>query len=131
MNLRSFVEGLTLEERDELLDILTQQSENSSTMPPHIEAEFSSSSDNTFTMHKPNSISSQNRKQAVQAKENTWVDEGEDRDIKTPEAKRTPRNRTPPQKVTVVCSACGKSFEEDKRFVFGEFTRCSSCAVRR
>lgn len=135
MNLRSFVEGLTTQEREELLDILTQQSELSSTMPPFIrntvkEEELRASSDNTFTMNKSIDPSSKKRKEAVKAKANTWTDTGEDSHIKTPEIQKTPRTRTPPRKVVVTCSACGKNFEEDSRFVYGEFMRCSSCASR-
>ena len=36
MNLENFVQGLTIQEREELLDILLQNTENSTTMPPHI-----------------------------------------------------------------------------------------------
>jgi hypothetical protein len=67
------------------------------------------------------------RRSIVQAGENTWVDEGEDRHIKTPEIKRTPRNRSAPKMREVKCSACGKVSKINAGLVFGEYYRCERC----
>jgi hypothetical protein len=132
MNLRNFVEGLTIEERTELLDILTENSLTWTTMPPHMEdiapQEVVDRKNKTedFTMHKNNSISNK-KKEPVVAKQNMWSDTGEDRNIVTPEITKTPRTRKPPAKKTVTCNACGKKESLNASLVYGEYYRCNSC----
>jgi len=67
------------------------------------------------------------RREAVRARKNEWTDNGEHRDIVTPEFEKTPRNRQAPKKVDLECDVCGRSFKEDSRFVYGERHRCSRC----
>ena len=90
------------------------------TMPPHIEKEFQeqrgtskhfsnmpppsvekahhilSVNSEDFTMTKNNV--KDKRKQKVSAKENTWVDTGEHKNIDTPAVQKTPRTRPKPKK---------------------------------
>ena len=132
MNLRNFVQGLTIEERTELLDILTEDSLTWTTMPPYIEDILSQevvhkkNKTEDFTMNKNNSITNK-KKEPVVAKENTWSDTGEDRHIKTPEIKATPRNRKPPKKKNVTCYVCGKKNSVNANLIYGEFYRCDNC----
>lgn len=135
MNLKNFVEGLTNSEREELFDILTNSLNTATTMPPHIVKEFEEKPQRVqedFTMHKdkPSSIKGQSRKQPVRARENTWTDTGEYREVETPETKRTPRNRLPPQKKEVTCHVCGKNSKVNANIVYGEYYRCDRCTGR-
>ena len=70
------------------------------------------------------------RKSAVKASKNQFVDEGEDKDIETPNVKPTPRNRRPPKKVQKTCHVCGKKFEILASLVSGEYIRCNRCIGR-
>lgn len=138
MNLKAFVQTLSLQEREELLNILTEDIAMWTTIPPHIQEEMegnATASENSeelleknsqdFTMHSD--ISNDNKKGPVKARKNAWTDSGEDRHIETPSAKRTPRTRRPPQQKDVVCSACGKKQTVNASLVFGEYYRCESC----
>lgn len=132
MNLRNFVQGLTIEERTELLDILTENSLTATTTPPYMEdilpqeVVHEKNKTEDFTMHKNNSITNK-KKEPVVAKENTWSDTGEDRNIVTPEITKTPRTRKPPAKKIVTCNACGKRESLNASLVYGEYYRCNSC----
>jgi hypothetical protein len=148
MNLKSFVDGLTLEERRELLDILTENSLSWTTMPPHIEEMLSNNNDQSepteedflkkntvdiedFSMKRQDNTSESKKKKKVQARENTWVDTGEDRHIKTPEKPLTPRTRKPPSKKEVQCHVCGKTRKVNASLVYGEYYRCDRCTGNR
>jgi len=129
MNLENFVQGLTIQEREELLDILLQNTENSTTMPPHIEKSTAVSVEKEdFTM-KPSNVKDA-RRQKVSAKSNTWTDTGEHKDISTPDITKTPRNRPAPKKKTVTCHICGKKNNVNASLTYGEFYRCDSCVGR-
>lgn len=132
MNLKAFVQTLSTKEREELFNILTEDTSNWTTRPPHIEEvvprENIASED--FVMHKPSVLSSNKRREAVRAESNTWTDEGEDRHIETPSIKRTPRTRKAPAKKNVTCHVCGKSQEINASLVYGEFYRCDRCTGR-
>ena len=78
-----------------------------------------------FTVNKD--LQQSRRREAVRARKNEWTDNGEHRDIVTPEFEKTPRNRQAPKKVDLECDVCGRSFKEDSRFVYGERHRCSRC----
>lgn len=134
MNLNTFVQTLTFEEREELLNILIEDSNNWTTQPPNIEWTTTTQSPQSkptvsedFTMNTGNSIKSTNKRTPVKAQKNTWSDTGEDRHIETPEITRTPRNRKPPAKKDVVCSACGKKDKVNSSLVYGEYYRCARC----
>jgi hypothetical protein len=78
-----------------------------------------------FTVNKE--LQQSRRRESVRARKNEWTDNGEHRDIVTPEFEKTPRNRQPPKKVDLECDVCGRAFKEDTRFVYGERHRCSRC----
>ena len=129
MNLENFVQGLTIQEREELLDILLQNTENSTTMPPHIkELVDTDTGKEDFTM-KPSNVKDA-RRQKVSAKSNTWTDTGEHRDISTPDVQKTPRNRPAPKKKKVRCHVCNKEHIVNASIVYGEYYRCDSCVGR-
>ena len=132
-----FIKTLTEEQRRALLKALSGGSfepetpdEPLNTHPPFIdgtrwqhEEPISKAVDGDFSMKK----GTRPRRSSVQAGENTWVDEGEDRHIKTPEVNKTPRNRPAPRKKEVKCSACGKVSTINASLVFGEYYRCDRC----
>lgn len=66
-------------------------------------------------------------KNPVRAKKNEWYDEGEFRDVETPKGERTPRNREKSKKVEVDCHVCGRSFQVDPRYIYGDYQRCNRC----
>lgn len=107
------------------------------TMPPHIrkemeerDAEQAKKTEPTdFAMNR-NPKKQKRRKVAVQAKANTWSDTGEHRDIKTPEASITPRNRVSAELVDMQCHVCNKSFKVNKNLVYGQYYRCDRCTGR-
>lgn len=103
-----------------------------STMPPHIREEFEneqSSNDTDFTMSK-NVKKQQRRKVAVKAKKNTWSDTGEHRDIETPQTAITPRSRASVDLVDMKCHLCNKTFKVNKSLVYGQYYRCDKCTGR-
>lgn len=134
MNLKAFVETLSVEERGELLSILTSHLDTVEPPTPTQKEAVSEKSqpaksniNEDFTMNTGNSIKSTNKRTPVQARKNTWSDTGEDRHIETPSVTRTPRNRKPPAKKDVVCSACGKKDKVNSSLVYGEYYRCERC----
>lgn len=82
-----------------------------------------------FTMRKDgnNALGKTGRKEPVKAKANTWTDTGEHKDVSTPDAARTPRNRVAPKKKKVRCHICGKDFTINASLVYGEYYRCDRC----
>ena len=68
-----------------------------------------------------------NRKTPVKFKRNQWTDDGELRDIETPQFQKTPRNRSKPNKQKVECHVCGKTFSINSNLIYGEFHRCNKC----
>ncbi len=82
-----------------------------------------------FTMRKDtgSTLDKTRRREAVKARANTWTDTGEHKDISTPEATRTPRNRPTPKKKDVTCHICGKKSKVNASLVYGEFYRCDRC----
>lgn len=132
MDLKALVESLTIKEREELLNILSESISTWTTMPPHIK-EMSEDNDSeekqNFVMNQ--SSSNTRSRQPVKAGNNTWVDTGESRDIETPEINKTPRNRKPPKKKSVTCHICGKHRKVNASLVYGEYYRCENCAGNR
>lgn len=135
MNLKSLVESLSTEEKEQLLDLLTENTDTWTTMPPHVAEELEKDVEETpkrrveedFTMHKPSSLKTNGRREAVRAGKNTWTDTGEHKDVQTPEVERTPRNRASPKKKKVRCHICGKDFTVNANLVYGEYYRCDRC----
>ena len=134
MNLKSLVESLSIEEKEQLLDLLTEDTSTWTTMPPHIVEEMEAETEDPpkrevedFTMHRTTNLKNNGRREAVRAGKNTWTDTGEHKDVQTPNVERTPRNRAAPQKKTVTCHVCGKKQKVNASLVYGEFYRCDSC----
>ena len=83
--------------------------------------------DEDFRVAQPSRLPSNGRREPVTAKDNTWSDNGEFRDVETPEITKTPRNRSAPKMKTVKCHVCGKSNKINANLVYGEFYRCDRC----
>lgn len=81
-----------------------------------------------FTVSR--NINQTNRKVPVKFRKNEWVDDGELRDIDTPNFEKTPRNRSKPNKQEVECHVCGKVFSINSNLVYGEYHRCNKCTGR-
>ena len=116
-----FLKTLSDEQRVALLKALNAgdfKAEQPQAEPPKEEPEpRMSEEDFTMNKHRVSSLPSNGRREPVRAKGNTWTDEGESREIKTPEVQRTPRNRPPPKKKEVICNQCGKKFKVNANVV--------------
>jgi hypothetical protein len=88
-----------------------------------------------FTMSKAGSnvVEKSGRKQPISTgqRNNKYVDEGEHRDIVTPNVKQTERTRKSieEQKVNQICEVCGKR-ERVLPIYAREFYRCESCLLK-
>ena len=130
--LKKLLEGLTPEQRQKLTDDLlsSSESENSKTAspkpPPHQKVKEDFSVD-----RKQEGVAGRS---PVKFQKNKWTDQGEDKDTDFDYQKfedmKTPRKRGKPNKVTVECHVCGKSFNISQSLVYGEFTRCNRCTGR-
>ena len=137
MSMEDFAKPLTPEQRQALLAALTETinlnhqtyTENVSEEPQQKEVATNNVADD-FTMHKKSSLQNNSRRMPVKAKENTWTDTGEFKEVSTPNTARTPRNRQPPQKKNVTCHVCGKSQKVNSSIVYGEYYRCDRCTGR-
>jgi hypothetical protein len=125
-NFDAFLSSLSDEQKAQLMQALmpseskeTTQIKATTTKPPKVVGE-------DFMVTKADSTNNR-RKEPVRGRENRWRDEGEFRDIETPEFQKTPRRREASKKLDLECHVCGKSFKEDARFVYGEFPRCNRC----
>lgn len=140
-DMNSFLSSLSDEQKNALLSILTSESKATDTTkaqndPKAEKPKSTNTSESTesahvnsdFTMKR--AANSSGRREAVRAKKNQWVDEGEFKDIETNHGERSPRNRQPQKKIDVDCSVCGRSFKTDPRYVYGEYHRCSRCVGR-
>ena len=128
MSMDEFVKTLTVEQKTALLKALNIG--DHSQEPPSSDEKVHKQAEEDFAMHKNNNLQSNSRRVPVQAQANTWVDEGESRDITTPEVKRTPRTRKSPRKKTVKCHVCGKENKVNANLVYGEYYRCDRCTGR-
>jgi DNA-directed RNA polymerase subunit RPC12/RpoP len=129
--MKDFVNTLNEEQKKALLEALNSNSPTLSHVPDSTKSQTKAIINEDFTMNPPSNSTQKRRKEAVRAKTNMWVDTGESKDVTTPDIKPTPRRRQPPQKVKLQCHVCGKDFEADKRFVFGEYNRCDRCASKK
>ena len=78
-----------------------------------------------------NNLKSDSRREPVSAQKNTWTDEGEHKNISTPDVQRTPRNRPPPKMKDVTCNKCNKIFKVNASVVYGEYHICDRCVSKR
>lgn len=119
MSMEDFVNTLNDEQKAALLAALSKE-ETVKTNSEKVEVDRED-----FTVIK--NTSAKNKREKVKAKQNTWVDTGEDRHIVTPEKPLTPRTRKPPAKKNVQCSVCGKKYSINASLVYGEYYRCDNC----
>lgn len=126
MSMEDFVNTLSEEQKKALLNALTGEVKEAETKTESTNDNVKNIVQDDFVMNKQQGYSGK-RKEPVKAKQNQWVDTGEFKDVTTPEISRTPRNRPTPKKVKTKCYVCGRNFEADSRFVFGEFHRCDRC----
>jgi hypothetical protein len=126
MSMQDFIDTLNEQQKKALLEALTGSIYNSEEKNQPEKENTPKANENDFVMNKQQSYSGK-RKEPVKAKQNQWVDTGEFKDVTTPEISRTPRNRPAPKKVKTNCHVCGRNFDADSRFVFGEFHRCDRC----
>lgn len=119
MNIDNFIKNLTPDQLESLKSALIQSQQKAEQQEENI--------GNDFRMKRSENNNQRKRKEQVRARENTWVDTGEKKEITTPEFIPAPRTRKAPEKVKVKCHICGKSTEVDTRFVYGEFYRCNNC----
>lgn len=123
-DMNDFVNSLSEEQKQKLLQALLPQQEKSDSTKSVVGEDFK-------VFRTDNKLQNNRRREPVRGRENQWHDSGEDRDIETNYGQKTPRNRQAPKKVEVDCHVCGRSFRVDKRYVFGEFYRCNKCGGKK
>lgn len=133
MSMDEFVKTLSEEQKAALITAL---SGNDSQSEPTTNTESPSRSVDEVTedfrvVKNDNNLKGNSRRVPVNAGKNTWTDTGEHKEVVTPNAQRTPRNRPPPKKKEVLCNACGKTFKVNANMVYGEFYRCDRCGTKR
>jgi hypothetical protein len=128
MNMKDYLNSLSENEKAELKKALLVPKDEPD-VPDDGEPEPKPFVTEDFTV-KYRKRKSKKGKSEVQAGKNEWIDEGELRDVTTPDFEKTPRRRSPPKKVHVECHLCGKTFKSDPRYSYGEFYRCNKCIGR-
>tara|TARA_B100001564_G_scaffold351385_1_gene357146 strand:+ start:1672 stop:2043 length:372 start_codon:yes stop_codon:yes gene_type:complete len=123
MSMDDFVKTLSEEQKAALLSALARKEEV-------VETEETNDITDDFRVVKKSTLGSNRRREPVKARENTWTDTGEHREVETPNVHRTPRNRPPPKKKHVTCNACGKKYQVNANIVYGEYYRCDRCTGR-
>lgn len=128
MSFDDYIKSLNKEQREELLRTL--QSDDAPKPTKKKEKSRPSSivnDDFTVVRDKPSTS-----RRPVKFNKNVWLDEGDDKDVKTPPIKggKTKRNRESAGKIEIECSACGNSFYEYESLVYGDFPKCASCIQR-
>lgn len=119
-----FVDSLTSEQKEALQNALSLQQDERAQQKTQVKTkqpDFEVGAD--FKVVRNN----KNGRTPVKFQNNTWVDDGESRDIITPKKDLTPRTREKSKKVEVECSVCGQTFWENPQYVYGEYIRCSRC----
>tara|TARA_R100000995_G_scaffold73640_1_gene42496 strand:+ start:434 stop:850 length:417 start_codon:yes stop_codon:yes gene_type:complete len=132
---KKLLESLTPEQKNELVQGLLNSNVKSDEVPPQgEEASQESEVKEDFSVTRSQDFL-EKRKSAVKARNNQWVDEGEDRDpdfdpIKFEKMGRTSRSRGKAKKKTIECHVCGKTFSINASLVHGEYIRCNKCTGR-
>ena len=122
MSMDEFVNTLSEQQKQALLKALSGGTFKQESISPE-----ANNVDEDFRVSQPSRLPSNGRREPVAAKDNTWSDEGEFKDVETPEITKTPRNRSTPRMKNVKCHVCGKSSKINANFVYGEFYRCDRC----
>lgn len=125
--MNDFIKTLTPEQKQALLNALTDQhNDTSQNIEPEIRENTTQVDKNSFVVDskKP---SNNRRREPVKARKNEWVDTGEDRHIETKYGSRTPRSRESHKRIDIECSVCGRPFKADPKYIYGEYHRCNRC----
>lgn len=138
MSMNDFINMLSKEQKLALLKALQEDGPAVSNVPNEVKQDSieqieqsNEQQNNVSNDFRISPIKNNNRRrEAVKARKNEWIDDGEDRHIETKYGARTPRSREPSKKVDVECSVCGRSFKTDPKYVYGEYHRCSRCVGR-
>ena len=112
-------EDFTVEQLKEILEAKLAELEAGVEKQDASQEETSVSEDFSVTRKEDNKS-----KRQVRGGENTWVDTGEHREIKTPDVDPIPRNRSRAHKVEKQCHVCGKTFSVHPSLISGEYMRC-------
>ena len=127
MSMEEFIKTLTDEQKAALQEALAKKE----TPEPTTSNEGESEVTEDFRVVKNNNLKSDSRRVPVAAQRNTWVDDGEHKNVVTPEAKRTPRNRPPAKMKEVTCNKCNKTFKVNASVVYGQYHICDRCGSKR
>lgn len=132
MNFDDFVNSLSDEQKQALFNALKSEPEQTNINKPKIEIKQLPPQrvvGEDFKVIREDNLSK--GKTPVKARKNEWHDDGEEfRDVYTPKGERTPRNRQKSKKSEVECHVCGRTFQVDPKYVFGEYLRCNRCTGR-
>jgi hypothetical protein len=130
-----FLSSLSDDQKQKLLQaLMSNNSSDKSVEPKKTNTQVNKKSstpsvtvDENFIVKKTDSLNTRRREPVKGRFKNDWVDNGEFRDIETPNFEKTPRRREAAKKVDFECHVCGKSFKADPKFVYGEYHRCNRC----
>lgn len=128
MSVKDFVNTLTEEQKKALLEALTGEEIDTNIQPEPTEEDFLKKNTVNEGFEMPSSTGKRPQRGSVKAGQNTWVDEGEHKDVITPKSKITPRNRKPPKTKDVTCHVCQKKFKINPSLTYGEYYRCDRCS---
>lgn len=132
MNFDQFVNSLSDEQKNALMAALSSSSEQAPPMPKIEPKQLPPPQrvvGEDFKVVREDSLSK--GKTPVKARNNEWHDDGEEfRDVHTPKKERTPRNRDKARKQDVDCHVCGRTFQVNPKYVYGEYLRCNRCTGR-
>jgi len=116
-------EDFSIEELREILEAKIKELEEEESPP-----EDGASVKEDFTVSR--NLDNTKIKRPVKARENTWVDTGENKDVTTPEIELTPRKRPKAATANKRCHVCGKDFQISTKLDSGDFMRCNDCTGR-
>lgn len=133
---KTLLESLTDEQKAQLVQGLLKSNESEEV--PVLKEETVSSqlrSNVTDDFRVVQNDKLEKRKTPVRARKNQWIDEGEDRDPEFDPDKfermgKAARNRSKVRKKTIECHVCGRSFDVNPAYVYGENIRCNRCTGR-
>ena len=131
MNFEEFINSLTDEQKQAMMNAFgvdpniaksQPKIEPKQTPPQRVVGE-------DFRVNREDNLSK--GKTPVKARNNEWHDDGEEfRDVYTPKGERTPRNRDKSRRQDVECHVCGRTFQVNPKYVYGEYLRCNRCTGR-
>ena len=140
---KTLLESLTDEQKAQLVQGLMSNMNQTISKPPARETEIEQ--EETVSSQPRSNVTEdfrvvqndklEKRKTPVRARKNQWADEGEDRDPDFDPAKfermgKAARNRSKVRKKTIECHVCGRSFDVNPTYVYGENIRCNRCTGR-